>query len=374
MREIALSKDAFKRNLHDVAEQILAKSFTFQIKKVNEYYLTQPLTHKMVLRKLNDNIRRIYKDKQGNRNTIVSQVKTLLEETYPMWILKTDIKGFYESIERDYLLKKLQSDSMLSFHSQFLMKQLFSNEPISTCTGLPKGMNISATLSEIYMRDIDKWLSRTSGVYYYARFVDDIIIFAFDKDIITNLRHEIEVKLKTMNMQINQDKTSVFNGDDIKENAPLEYLGYRFSTSMRKKGKRVKISIAKKKVNKIKTRIILSFLDHFKNHNFKLLRSRIKFLTSNFKLRETEEGNSLKAGIYYNYPQVNNCRVFDELNTFLRKITHSKANSFGANILRTLTTLQRENLSKYSFKYGFQKKVCNSFKPEEIKKIESCWP
>ena len=67
-------------NLDETFESINKDEFTFEITKVNEYYLTHDLPNKLVLRKLNDNLKRLYKDEQANRRIIISQVKTLLEE------------------------------------------------------------------------------------------------------------------------------------------------------------------------------------------------------------------------------------------------------------------------------------------------------
>ena len=101
-------------NLDETFESINKDEFAFEITKVNEYYLTHDLPNKLVLRKLNDNLKRLYKDEQANRRIIISQVKTLLEETCPFWVLKTDIKSFYESIDRDRVIAKFKDDSMLS--------------------------------------------------------------------------------------------------------------------------------------------------------------------------------------------------------------------------------------------------------------------
>lgn len=75
-------------------EEITNDTFEFSLKQVSEYYLTNDLPNKLILRKLNDNIKRIYKDEQANRRIIISQVKTLLSETCPFWVIKTDIKSF----------------------------------------------------------------------------------------------------------------------------------------------------------------------------------------------------------------------------------------------------------------------------------------
>jgi hypothetical protein len=370
-------------NLDETFESINKDEFTFEITKVNEYYLTHDLPNKLVLRKLNDNLKRLYKDEQANRRIIISQVKTLLEETCPFWVLKTDIKSFYESIDRDRVIAKFKDDSMLSFQSMYLLRKVFENPTLSATTGVPRGMNISSTLSEIYMRKFDRWIRRVPGVYYYARFVDDIIIFTNSLQSSLDLVNAINPKLTELaeGLEINNNKTELFNGSSLNKSTgsllrksnDLEYLGYRFTKEKRGKTDFLKVSIAEKKIKKIKTRIVLAFLDFIKNNEFKLLENRIKFLTGNYSIRKNIDGNDLRAGIYYNYLQVTDLTIFDELNSFYKKTLFSKNHSFGNKLSLALTGVQKEKLNKYCFKTGFNFKVYNSFKFEEMTAIISCW-
>lgn len=408
-------------------EEIANDSFEFSLKQVSEYFLTNDLPNKLILRKLNDNVKRIYKDEQANRRIIISQVKTLLSETCPFWVIKTDIKSFYESIDRERLISKFHDDSMLSYQSMFLLKRIFENPILVGKSGVPRGMNISATMSELYMRKFDRWVRSYDSVYYYARFVDDIIIFANSlKDslsLIDNLNPQLNILAE--GLSINHKKTELFDGKtlqslDIKsgKNIPkkskykLDYLGYSFSkiiipekivpkkiqninklrytiaskysviennpisvvlldTIQREKYSNLIVSVADKKVKKIKTRMIKAFFDFSKNKNFSLLEKRIQFLTGNYSIRKSEEGNSLRAGIYYNYLQVTNHSVFTELNQLLRKSIYSKSPNFGTKI--GLSNIQKRKLSKYCFLAGFKNKVHFEFSYIEMQKIIKCW-
>lgn len=370
--DYGLSKEELIDKIDSNFTEIVNGSFMFDIEQVGDYYLTHDLPQKLIIRKLNDNIKRLYKDEQANRRIIIKQVKTLLAENGPMWVLRTDIEKFYESINRERLLLKLRNDSMLSFHSQNLLDKLFQNPSLASSTGLPRGLNISATLSELYMRNFDKWVRRTNGVYFYARFVDDIIIFSNSEKVINDLNSKINRNLeKGLNKKL--IKTGVYKGGNIKANRPLEYLGYQFTTETIKNKKSLTISIANKKVKKIKSRITHSLLDFIKNENFTLLENRIKFLTGNFSVRKNSEGNDLKAGIYYNYSHITDFDIFDELNLYLRKSLHSKSGNFGSKLSSKLDNSQRQILANYSFKHGYFKKIFCPFTVEEMIDIKDCW-
>jgi hypothetical protein len=375
LKDYGISKTDLFEFLQETLSEINDGSFVFNFKTINRYYLTEYLVEKLVLRKLNDNLKRLYKDEQANRRIIVSQMKTLLEETCPMFVLKTDIERFYENIDRSRLIQKFQDDGMLSFHSLKILNKIFDNPLLEGNLGLPRGLNISSTLSEIYMRKFDKWVKRFDGVYFYARYVDDIIIFFNQKETAILLNNEINSNLEA-GLFKKEVKTDIYPiTDSLKR--PIEYLGYKFTTKKKskknKKDKVVVISIADKKVNKIKTRIVKSFLDFLKNKDFELLENRMKFLTGNFSIRTNSEGNELKAGIYYNYSYLNDFSVLNDLNIFYHKIIRSNKNKFGSKINAALSNQEKNNLSKYSFMHGHKMKVYYQFKPELINRIKKCW-
>jgi hypothetical protein len=383
--DYGMTIEELTNSLDSSYEEIINDTFEFSLKQVNEYYLTRDLPNKLILRKLNDNIKQIYKDEQANRRIIISQVKTLLSETCPFWVIKTDITSFYESIDRQRLIAKFQDDSMLSYQSMYLMKKVFKNPVLLGKTGVPRGMNISATMSELYMRKFDRWIRSYDSIYYFARFVDDIIIFSNSLPDSLKLISNLNSKLSELarGLTINLSKTELFNGETLEnldtdngkklsKKHKLNYLGYSFEVENgRSKNRKLIVSIAQKKVTKIKTRVVKSFIDFSKNKNFRLLENRIQFLTGNYSIRKTVEGSSLRAGIYYNYLQVTDTIVFDELNKILRKSIFSKTPNFGGKI--GLNSLQKCRLSKYCFLAGFKKRAYFEFTYSQMQEIINCW-
>ena len=380
-----LVKDLIKEELESINESILKENFEFNIKNNDNYFYLENISEKLVIRKLNDNIKRIYKDEQANRKFIIQQVKTLLNETAPFWIIKTDIKSFYESIDRDRIFRKMKNDAMLSYYSIYLLKRIFENDLIATQSGLPRGLNISAVLSEIYMRNFDKAIQRYKDVYYYARFVDDIIIFLNNKNSALTLFENLNNLIieQKLSLTINIDKTELIDGLNFKvikhkyKRAPIfnniEYLGYKFYLTSINSDRKLNISIAEKKVKKIKTRIVKSYVDFLSNNDFELLKQRILFLTGNYGISESNDGSTLKAGIYYNYSHINNQEVLIELNLFHRKLLYSKQGNLGNKLIRQISINQKNVLKKYCFVSGFDNKTFNLFNFVAMGKIIKCW-
>ena len=102
---------------------------------------------------------------------------SLLNEGVPKWVIRLDIKHFYESIDRKRQMERFIEDGRLNFQSIYLLKSLFEEPVIASMNGLPRGLSISSAISELYMKYFDLDVRRQDGVYFYARFVDDIIVF-----------------------------------------------------------------------------------------------------------------------------------------------------------------------------------------------------
>lgn len=359
--------------LTDLESNILNEEFQFkEFKIINKYLnlLDIDIYDLLVLRKLNSNIKNVYNVKQSDRNSIIHQVSTLLtENSRDMYITRLDIKDFYQSIDINTILTKLlKNDILLSYHSKYLLRQLFQNHnQFIGKKGLYYGLNLSATLSELYMRDFDKKIKSLSGVYYYARYVDDIIIFSFKELDIKRLINDEKLLPKGLSLNSKKYEYLKIIGSS---NFKLDFLGYEFKCTKIEKKINFSISISKNKIDKIKKRIILSFLDFYKNSDFDLLHNRIKFITGNYNIYKNDN-RFLNGGLSYNYKLVNNEDVFKELDTFLLKTIFSKKGSLGKK--NHLTISQKKILKKYSFLFSFNNSVFHKFSRSKHSMIKRCW-
>lgn len=398
---LGISSEKLKLKLDSISRDIEKGGFKFgrfksTILKKKRHFSPKRIIDNWVLRKLNHNLQRLYKVKQANRFLIVKQVSSLIREELPMTILQFDIKKFYESIDKKGILDKLLADSLLSHRSKKLIKLLFDTLGLKKCKGLPRGICVSPTLSEIAMRDFDRKIRQIEGIYFYARYVDDIIIFAFNnahgireylsKALPQGLRlndKKSDIILNVKNCRCSPTcycgQTRCLCADKCKCNVDparmlhLEYLGYRFSFSDLAKKREMTITITKKKLSKIKSRIVHAFLAHSKDSNYDLLKKRIMFLTGNYFIEKYGTRSGLKAGIYYNYPLLNDKSCLSDLDCFLRKVVFAKNHSFGRRISRRLTTAQRRALVSHSFLFGFENRVIHGFTGKIIREIKHCW-
>ncbi|OED55772.1 hypothetical protein BEI46_09720 [Aliivibrio fischeri] len=343
------NKDDYKEKLNIISDNIENENFEFNnIQSIvindNKVIVTDSPEEHYAIKKIALNLKRLYKISTRNRDEISEQVLRILETSSNYSVVRIDIKKFYDNVCYNKLLEKLQNDKLLTSKSLSLLSEIMNNKTINPKTkntiGLPRGLAISPVLSEIFIRDIDIKIRETYGVYYYARYVDDIIIIASRPcdEIFT----AVKKILKDFNLKTN-NKTCKFNIGNVDNKSDevqltFEYLGYKYIISNHTHiDKRIiNVHLTSDKIRKIKSRIIHSLLDRTSSnaptfYKKKILLERIKILAGNYPIASTkEEQGILKSGIFYSNRLVNNSGVFNEFNIFLKKALFTqKKNSFG---------------------------------------------
>ena len=363
-------------------ENILSDSFRMKLKKQDGLILNaQPkadnehLCQDLVLRKLYHNIKRIYNVTQANRSSIIRQMLILLKEDVPLWIVRLDVKHFFESIDRDFLITRIEDNGRLNIQSILLLKEINSYLKSSNLPGLPRGLAISSALSEVYMKYFDLDVKRMEGVYYYARYVDDIVIFCTSKESQEKVWNEIPEMLHKLKLIKNDDKS--FKWADT-STQPLTFLGYDIQVAKcrRDRGKMinykdVEVSIADKKIKMIKTRITRAFAKYTKERDFDLLQNRIKFLTGNFTIYSKATLAPIKVGIFFNYKEITLHHQLQYLDSYYQRILHCKNGSLCSKFL--FSKEQIKSLEKYSFEFGFKHHVNHHFTTKMLTNIKQAW-
>lgn len=287
-RFVKLSLD----KLHD-------KEFRLNLKKVvcrgkDAFQIEPTLENMLFMGMLNRNLRACYKVQPANRIPILRVLKSLLEENHDMIILRLDIKSFFESIPFANILSKFSDDGILCPESFKLLSQI--NEAYKKLTdahvGIPRGIPCSSFLAEIYMRDIDSRIKSMPGVYYYQRYVDDMIILicpenehVYPKQYfkrISNMVSKYGLKLHALG---EQGKTKLIDTRKS-EFLMFSYLGY----SIGKSNGKVHFSLSHDKYHHYEELVHKAFVDfkyEIKNGRkgalTKLLH-QLRLMTSNYHL------------------------------------------------------------------------------------------
>ena len=338
-----------------------------KVKGKTTYACNNNATTYFVLKQLQLNIRRLYKVKQSNRSNIVCQLREVLSNSFPKFIVRTDIEDFFESIPRDRLVKKIDQEPLLTTSSKKIVKQILREyENLSGNTdGIPRGVGISAYLSELYMRGLDEEVHSQDDVVFYARYVDDIVVVYSPKpnSDTSNIQKRLIENIKNLGLSENSKKTKSFdltaNGN---KSFKFEYLGYRIHFA----SGNVSLRLSKKRVEKYKDRIELSFDKYLSSlatnekRARKILIKRVRFLTGNTRLLNNKK--NVLVGVYFSNSLLNCSADLKALD----KVLHNKISTIPYSRLR-------ERLQKMSFVEGFNQKRFARFSVLDLAKIVEVW-
>lgn len=119
-------------SLSEIAKKINDETFTF--KTLSSFLFKEKTFYKIispedfyVIRKITDNIKRIYKINFSNKDEIINQVINILSDTSGYNVIRLDVKDFFESIDFNLVLKKLEEDNILSNSSLAHLRNLKKN-------------------------------------------------------------------------------------------------------------------------------------------------------------------------------------------------------------------------------------------------------
>ncbi len=273
-----------------------------------------------VIKQIQYTLKKLYKVQQSNRYNIICQLRGVLNNSFPKYIIRTDIKEFYESISQDKLLKKINKDSLLMPSSKKIIHDIISeyNNLSGTTTGIPRGIGISAYLSELYLREFDEAIKKHPDIIFYARYVGDIVVIYAPKPNSEPLKFldKIREEAGRLDLSLNENikKTKTINLM-TPSNKNFEYLGYKFLIE----SKKIKIQISSNKMDLYEKRIELSFDEYTKQNPTekvarKLLIDRLRFLTGNTRLSNNKD-NAL-IGIYFTNNLLTDSLCLAELDDF----------------------------------------------------------
>ncbi|MGX9731423.1 antiviral reverse transcriptase Drt3a [Janthinobacterium aestuarii] len=352
-----------------------------QLRGKNVYSLPN-FEDELLIRKVNNNIRHFRNVRNPARTSIVTNLSLIVAEAVPYRIYRLDVKSFFESFSIAHVLKTVDDINILSLSTKRLLRDLFKHFVASGGSGIPRGLAISSTLSELMMISFDERIKNMKDVFFYARYVDDIIIITSGAELEQNFL-KLVTSLLPDGLKLSKNKQKITTVPKVTKSSnfqfSFEYLGYKFSIKdpgAVKTCRQVDLGISEKKINKIKTKIILAIRDFCKTNNMTTLLDRLHFLCGNFSLNDRDRGRKRLAGIFYNYHLIKSSSSecgLNELDKFLR---HAVTSGRGTTFLKfkSLTTSpERRRLATFSFSRGFHARTFMNYTGSKLKTIQDCW-
>ncbi len=144
-----------------------------------------------------------------------------------LWAYKVDIHNYFNSISIPMLLpilrELLAEDPILyRFFEQILTEEcaIFKGEIVREEHGVMAGTPISPFLANIYLKEVDRYFAENDVIY--ARYSDDIILFAPDFESLSQQIGTLKDFLYHYQLEINPEKEQIYRPDE-----PFEYLGFK---------------------------------------------------------------------------------------------------------------------------------------------------
>ena len=144
-----------------------------------------------------------------------------------MWAYKTDIHDYFNSIPIPRLLpilKGMMSDdpALYSFFERMLSddRATVDGEVVRGRRGVMAGTPTAPFLADVYLMEVDRHFFDAGVVY--ARYSDDIILFAPDRDTLELHKAVLLDYLSEYGLEINPAKEKIYSPDE-----PFEFLGFK---------------------------------------------------------------------------------------------------------------------------------------------------
>lgn len=178
------------------------------------------------------------------------------------WIVEADIKGFFDHMDHDWLIRMLEERIADSHFIRLIRKWLRAGileedgAVINPTTGTPQGGIVSPVLANIYLHyALDLWVERVvgkqcRGQVVYQRYADDFVVgfeFGYEAE---RFFKELPQRLGKFSLEIAPEKSGIvrFSRHDMRGSGRFVYLGFDFYWARTRRGKQT----VKRRTNKKK--------------------------------------------------------------------------------------------------------------------------
>jgi len=167
------------------------------------------------------------------------------------WVVEADIRGFFEHLNHDWLVRMLEQRvddrALIRLIKKWLKAGVLEEdgEVIHPATGCPQGGIISPILSNIYLHHVlDLWFDQSiqgnfEGPCVYYRYADDFVAAFGAESNARAFEYLLKERLSQFGLQVAEEKTRVlrFSRFGGKANGKFDFLGFEFSWGLSRQGK-----------------------------------------------------------------------------------------------------------------------------------------
>lgn len=154
------------------------------------------------------------------------------------WLLEVDIKGFFDNVRHDLVIRALQHHRMpkwvILYCKRWLQAPMITNDgnQLARTVGTPQGGVISPLLANLVLHyAFDIWMQRNHGTSPFARYADDIVCHCQTMKETARLKRSLEKRLLSLGLELHPGKTNLVYVDTFKRfnvRTKFTFLGYDF--------------------------------------------------------------------------------------------------------------------------------------------------
>ena len=131
-----------------------------------------------------------------------------------LYSYKVDIHDYFNSVDVDRLLPMLEkifgeNAEETDFCRRLLLEKrvIFEGKIICEEKGIMAGMPLSSFFANVYLKEMDAWFEARGALY--ARYSDDIIVFAESEEELAEYRRQVEKFIQDARLTFNPDKAAL---------------------------------------------------------------------------------------------------------------------------------------------------------------------
>jgi RNA-directed DNA polymerase len=155
------------------------------------------------------------------------------------WVLEFDIKGLFDNIDHDLLLRAVRKHVTCQWALLYIERWLTApmekeGDRIERSRGTPQGGVISPILANLFLHyAFDLWMRRTHPDLPWCRYADDGLVHCRSEQEAEALRAELQARFAECRLEMHPTKTKIVYCKDGKRkgtypNVTFDFLGYGF--------------------------------------------------------------------------------------------------------------------------------------------------
>lgn len=156
------------------------------------------------------------------------------------WVLEFDIKGLFDHISHELLLKAVNKHTHCKWMVLYIKRWLIApiqkpnGERVSREIGTPQGSVISPVLSNLFLHYVfDRWMQEKHSKVPWCRYADDGLAHLETEEQAMELKAQLTKRFTECGLQLHPEKTKIVYCKDGKRRkkypkTSFDFLGYKF--------------------------------------------------------------------------------------------------------------------------------------------------